>query len=86
MSKGKSWLVILGALVVGVLAGNLFVRSTGTALPLSMSCLYLASAEQAGYLDKAKRTDLVGRVAKSTVLDAKERELAAQLQTSCPRF
>lgn len=85
MSRGRAWLVILASLVLGTVAGNLFVRSAGPALQLSMSCLLLSSAEQAGYIDAGKRNDLIDRVSSSRNIDAREREAATKLRNQCPK-
>jgi hypothetical protein len=86
MAKKWAWLTILGSLVIGVVGANLFARSAVPTLQLAVPCLLLQSAEEANYLTPAKRADLVARVAGSTALDQKDRDIAARMRSECPRL
>jgi hypothetical protein len=82
-----AWLVILGALVVGIFAGSYVVRATtGSGIALILPCFFLAEAEKAGHLDAQKRAALIDRVAQSAALSARDKDDAAKLRTQCPKF
>ena len=81
-----AWLTILGALVVGAIAGNFLIRSTGSVLQLSVACIFLSEAEKAGHLTAQKRGDLIDRAAASPSLSARDKEDLAKLKTQCPKI
>ncbi len=86
MKPLTAWMIILGSLVVGAVAGNLLVRSAGPVLQLSIACIFLSEAEKAGYIDAKKRTDLIDRAAGATNLSARDRDDIAKLKTQCPKL
>jgi hypothetical protein len=85
MRTSYAWLTILGALIVGVIAANIFTRAATPVLQLGVTCLLLSEAEAAGHLTPEKRSELVAKVGQSSALQGKDREIALNLATGCPK-
>lgn len=85
MRTSYAWLTILGALVVGIIAANVFARLAAPVWQLGITCVLLSEAEAAGHLTAEKRAELVTKIGQSSALQGKDHDIALNLATGCPK-
>lgn len=83
MKKHWALVIILASLVLGIATAIRVYGGVSSTMHTVFACEFLAQAERAGYLDKAKRAALVDALASAGAHGPAERASIASMKDGC---
>jgi hypothetical protein len=83
MKKRWALLTILASLLLGIACTTWVYGGVSRAMRTVFGCEFLAEAEKAGYIDKAKRSALVDALANDGAHNPSERASIATMKDGC---